>query len=100
VSPTREQILEALKGVFDPEIPVDIVNLGLVYHVAVNAGWVTVRMTMTSPGCPAGDYLVGEVKRTIAELPGVEEVDVELVWDPRWTPELMSEEGKRTLGWS
>lgn len=100
MSPTREQILEALKGVFDPEIPVDIVNLGLVYHVAVNAGWVTVRMTMTSPGCPAGDYLVGEVKRTIAELPGVEEVDVELVWDPRWTPELMSEEGKRTLGWS
>ena len=99
MNPTREQALEALKGVFDPEIPVDVVNLGLVYDVAVKAGWVTVRMTMTSPGCPAGDYLVGEVKRALAEVPGVEEVDVELVWDPPWSPERMSEEAKRTLGW-
>jgi metal-sulfur cluster biosynthetic enzyme len=99
VSPTREQVLAALQGVYDPEIPVDVANLGLVYGVAVNAGWVTVRMTMTSAGCPAGDYLVGEVKRTLAELPGVEEVDVELVWDPPWSPERMSEEAKRTLGW-
>jgi metal-sulfur cluster biosynthetic enzyme len=90
--------LEALQGVSDPEIPVDIVNLGLVYDVGVRAGWVTVRMTMTSPGCPVSDYLVSEVKRTIAELPGVEGVDVDLVWDPPWSPELMSEEGKRTLG--
>lgn len=66
--------------------------------MAVNVGWVTVRMTTTSAGCPAGDYLVGEVKQTLAELPGVEEVDVELVWDPPWSPERMSEEAKRTLG--
>lgn len=98
MSLTRERILEALQGVSDPEIPVDIVNLGLVYDVEVRAGWVTVRMTMTSPGCPVSDYLVSEVKRTIAELPGVEGVDVDLVWDPPWSPELMSEEGKRTLG--
>ena len=98
MSPTSEQVLEALKGVYDPEIPVDIVNLGLVYDVGVTAGWVTVRMTMTSPGCPVGEYLVGEVKRAIAALPGVEEVDVNLVWDPPWNPDLMSAEGKRTLG--
>jgi metal-sulfur cluster biosynthetic enzyme len=100
VSPTREQVLDALKQVYDPEIPVDVVNLGLVYDVTVKKGWVAVRMTMTSRGCPAGDYLAGEVKRVVAELPGVEAVDVELVWDPPWSPELMSEEGKRTLGWT
>ena len=99
MTPAREQVLEALKAVYDPEIPVDIVNLGLVYDVAVHAGWVTIRMTMTAAGCPAGDYLVGEVKRAAAELPGVEDVDVELVWDPPWSPERMSEEAKRTLGW-
>lgn len=98
MNPTKEQVLEALTAVYDPEIPVDIVNLGLVYDVAVNGGWVTVRMTMTSPGCPVGDYLVGEVKRTIAALAGVDAVDVELVWDPPWGPERMSEDGKRTLG--
>ena len=97
---TREQVLEALKGVYDPEIPVDIVNLGLVYDVLVRAGWVTIRMTMTSAGCPAGDYLAREVRQAAAALPGVEDVDVELVWDPPWSPERMSEDAKRTLGWS
>ena len=76
----------------------DIVNLGLVYDVAVRAGWVTVRMTMTSAGCPAGDYLVREVRQAAAAQPGVQDVDVELVWDPPWSPERMSEEAMRTLG--
>jgi metal-sulfur cluster biosynthetic enzyme len=98
VNPTREQVREALTAVYDPEIPVDIVNLGLVYDVAVSAGWVTIRMTMTSPGCPVGDYLVSEVKRAIAGLPGVEGVEVNLVWDPPWSAARMSEEGRRTLG--
>lgn len=100
MSPTREQVLEALRAVYDPEIPVDIVNLGLVYAVTVSRGWVTIRMTMTSPGCPVGDVLLGEVKRAVAELPGVEAVDVELVWDPPWSPELMSDTAKRQLGWT
>ena len=98
MSPTREQVLTALKEVYDPEIPVDIVNLGLVYEARVSAGRVTVRMTMTSPGCPVGDYLVAEIRRAITALPGVEAVDVELVWDPPWSPDLMSEDGKRVLG--
>ena len=99
MSPTKEQILEALKGVYDPEIPVDIVNLGLIYDVAVQAGEVHVRMTMTSPGCPVGDFLAREVERAIMKLPGVETVSVELVWEPPWTPERMSAEAKQKLGW-
>ncbi len=99
MSPTKEQILEALKQVYDPEIPVDIVNLGLIYDVAVQAGEVHVRMTMTSPGCPVGDFLTREVERAIMKLPGVETVSVELVWEPPWTPERMSAAAKQTLGW-
>jgi len=99
MSPTKEQILEALKQVYDPEIPVDIVNLGLIYDVAVQAGEVHVRMTMTSPGCPVGDFLTREVERAIMKLPGVETVSVELVWEPPWTPERMSAEAKQKLGW-
>ena len=99
MSPTKEQILEALKQVYDPEIPVDIVNLGLIYDVAVQAGEVHVRMTMTSPGCPVGDFLTREVERAIMKLPGVETVSVELVWEPPWTPDRMSPAAKQTLGW-
>ncbi|MBI4587811.1 MAG: metal-sulfur cluster assembly factor [Candidatus Rokubacteria bacterium] len=96
---TKEQILEALRQVSDPEIPVDIVNLGLVYDVAVQAGEGRVRMTMTSPGCPVGEFLAREVERAIMKLPGVETVSVELVWEPPWTPEKMSAEARQKLGW-
>lgn len=73
MEPTREQILEALRGVHDREI------LGLVYDLAVRAGWVTVRMTMISTGCPAGDYLVREVRQAAASVPGVQDVYVKLI---------------------
>lgn len=96
---TKEQVLEALKQVYDPEIPVDIVNLGLVYDVAIDDGIVRVKMTMTSPGCPVGDFLAGEVERAVRALGGVDAVGVEFVWDPPWTPERMSPEAKQTLGW-
>jgi FeS assembly SUF system protein len=99
MSPTKEQILEALKQVYDPEIPVDIVNLGLVYDVAIEDGIVRVKMTTTSPGCPVGDYLAQEVKRAVEALSGVDAVSVEFVWDPPWTPERMSAEAKKKLGW-
>jgi metal-sulfur cluster biosynthetic enzyme len=99
MTPTREAILEALKEVYDPEIPVDIVNLGLVYDAAVDGGRVTVTMTMTSPGCPVGDFLAQEVVRVIRALGDVDTVRVQLVWDPPWSPEKMSAEGRKILGW-
>ena len=99
MAPTREAILEALKQVYDPEIPVDVVNLGLVYGVAVEDARVTVKMTMTSPGCPVGDFLAQEVERVIRALGDVDAVRVELVWDPPWSPEKMSAEGRKALGW-
>ncbi len=99
MSPTQEQILEALKQVYDPEIPVDIVNLGLVYDVAIEDGIVRLKLTTTSPGCPVGDYLAQEVKRAVETLAGVDAVGVEFVWNPPWTPEMMSPEAKQKLGW-
>ena len=99
MAPTRAAILEALKEVYDPEIPVDIVNLGLVYDVAVEGGRVTVTMTMTSPGCPVGDFLAQEVERVIRALGDVEAVRVEFVWDPPWSPVKMSPHGRKILGW-
>ena len=99
MSPTKEQVLEALKQVYDPEIPVDIVNLGLVYDVAVGDGLVRLKMTTTSPGCPVGEFLAQEVKRAVETLEGVDAVGVEFVWDPPWGPEMMSAEAKQTLGW-
>ena len=99
MSPTEEQVLEALKQVYDPEIPVDIVNLGLVYAVAIEDGIVRVKMTTTSPGCPVGDFLAAEAKRAVETLEGVDAVGVEFVWDPPWTPEMMSADAKQLLGW-
>lgn len=96
---TKERVLEALEQVFDPEIPVDIVNLGLVYGIAIEDGNVRVTMTTTSQGCPVGDFLTQEVKRAVEALQGVDAVGVEFVWDPPWSPERMSAEAKKTLGW-
>ena len=92
-------ILEALKQVYDPEIPVDIVNLGLIYEVRVDGGKVHIKMTTTGPGCPVGDYIARHAQRVIQRLEGVEKVDVEIVYDPPWSLEKVSEEGKRALGW-
>lgn len=99
MSPTEEQVLDALKQVYDPEIPVDIVNLGLVYGVSIEDGIVRVKMATTSPGCPVGDFLAQEAKRVVRTLDGVDAVGVEFAWAPPWTPEMMSADAKRTLGW-
>ncbi len=100
MSPTEEQVLDALTQVYDPEIPLDIVNLGLVYGVSIEDGIVRVKVTTTSPACPVGDFLAQEVKRVVQTLDGVDTVGVEFVWDPPWTPEMMSEDAKQKLGWS
>jgi len=94
----KEKILEALKQVYDPEIPVDIVNLGLIYDVAIEEGAVNVRMTTTAPGCPVGEFMAAAAERVLRALAGVKEVHVELVHDPPWSPELMSPEARETLG--
>jgi metal-sulfur cluster biosynthetic enzyme len=96
---TEESVRKALRGVKDPELSLNIIDIGLVYEVEVEeSGAVHVRMTLTSPGCPAGAEIVGDVKRTIEELEGVTSVDVEIVWEPFWTPERMDPRVRAFLG--
>lgn len=93
------QIVEQLRTCFDPEIPVNIYDLGLIYAITVTpAGAVHVTMTLTSPGCPAAGTLPGEVKTRLAESPGVTDVQVNVVWDPPWEPSMMSEDARLELG--
>jgi FeS assembly SUF system protein len=95
----RDQVIEALTTIFDPEIPVNIYELGLVYDVEAGAdGDVTVTMTLTTPNCPVAGSMPGEVETRVGSVPGVRHVDVNLVWDPPWTPEKMSEAAKLELG--
>jgi FeS assembly SUF system protein len=95
----RPQVLEALGTVFDPEIPVNIRDMGLIYDVLVDKdGRVGVRMTLTAPACPAAQSLPVEVREKAAAVPGVAEAKVEIVWDPPWTKERMTEAAKLQLG--
>lgn len=92
-------LVEAVSKVFDPEIPVNIYELGLIYNLDVDAhGNVHVRMTLTAPACPAAQTLPIDVERRIREVPGVNDVKVAVVWDPPWTRDKMSEAAKLTLG--
>ncbi|MGH7585935.1 MAG: metal-sulfur cluster assembly factor [Gemmatimonadales bacterium] len=97
--PDADQIKKALRGVKDPELNLNIVDLGLVYGVDVaDTGDVHVRMTLTSPGCPAGPEITQDVKETVANLDGVNSVDVEIVWEPYWTPEKIDPRIRSFLG--
>ena len=99
VAVTAEEARESLKNVYDPEIGVNIVDLGLVYGVDVGeTGDVLVTMTLTSLGCPLGPVIVQEVTGALKDLPGINDVDVKLVWSPPWSPDLMSEDAKDELG--
>lgn len=100
VSVDKEQVFDALKRVYDPEIPVDVVNLGLIYEVSIDGDKVAVKMTTTASGCPVGNYMVAQAKRAIERLEGVKQVAVELVYDPPWQQNMISVEGRRMLGWS
>ena len=95
---TEDKVMEVLGDIYDPEIPIDIVNLGLVYGVRIEGSTVNVDMTMTSPGCPAATQIVAEAKYLLEEIEGVSEVNVEIVWDPPWDPGKMSEAAKESLG--
>lgn len=95
----QDRILEKLRTCYDPEIPVNIYDLGLIYETKVEpTGYVSVKMTLTSPGCPAAGSLPGEVEDKISVLPGVKEVKVNVVWDPPWDKSMMSEAAKLQLG--
>jgi FeS assembly SUF system protein len=95
----RPQIVEALSKVFDPEIPVNIYELGLIYDIIVDqAGVVGIQMTLTAPACPAAQVLPLEVKKQIAEIAGVTDVKVDVVWDPPWDRDRMSDAAKLQLG--
>jgi len=95
----REAIIESLHSVFDPEIPVNIYELGLIYGVGVDhEGHACIRMTLTSPMCPAAELLPPEVEARARAVPGVTSVELELVWDPPWSPERMSEAARLELG--
>lgn len=94
-----EEIVKVLKGIYDPEIPVDIYELGLIYDVMVNTdNEVKILMTLTSPNCPVAESLPQEVQDKINKIEGVKETEVEITFDPPWTRDLMSEEAKLELG--
>ena len=93
------QIIEALRTVFDPEIPVNIYEMGLIYDVKVEpTGAVAIRMTLTSPNCPAAQSLPSEVEAKVKEVPGVTDAKIEIVWEPPWDPAKMSEAARLQLG--
>lgn len=95
---TKEQVYEALQECYDPEIPVNIVDLGLVYDVEVIEDKVAVKMTLTAPGCGMGTMIAADATEKIKALEGVEDATVDLVWDPPWNPGMISEEAKQKLG--
>ena len=93
------EVLEVLRSCFDPEIPVNIYELGLVYDVHVDGtGVVTIKMTLTSPHCPAVQSLPAEIEQKVKAVPGVSDVKIELVWEPPWDPSKMSEAARLQLG--
>ena len=96
--PTKEEVVEALREVEDPELGMDIVELGLLYDVDVEDSKVKVQYSLTSMGCPAGPMIEEGIREAAERVPGVEQVETDLTWDPPWTPELMSEDAKFILG--
>ena len=95
---TRDDVVEALRDVYDPEIPVNIVDLGLVYDIKVDEGDIEIQMTLTFAGCGMGPYIAQQAEWRLAELDGAEDINVEMVYDPPWTPDMITEEGKKSLG--
>lgn len=96
---TEEEVLKMLKTVFDPEIPVNIYDLGLIYRIDLPGnGICNIDMTLTAPGCPAADFLVEDIKQKVGSIPEIREVNVNIVFQPEWNKDMMSEEAKLELG--
>jgi len=98
--PADDDVWDALRTVNDPEVGMNVVDLGLVYRVEIDGADVRVQLTMTSPACPLGDVIVDNAQAAIrAAAPGAGKVDIELVWDPPWTPDRMSDAARAKFGW-
>jgi metal-sulfur cluster biosynthetic enzyme len=95
---TEAQVYEALKECYDPEIPVNLVDLGLIYDVKIIDDWIGVKMTLTAPGCGMSGIISQSVRNRVLRIPGVKDADVRIVWEPAWTPARMSPEAKKRLG--
>tara|TARA_B100000965_G_scaffold127841_1_gene106410 strand:- start:158 stop:454 length:297 start_codon:yes stop_codon:yes gene_type:complete len=93
----KDKVIVEIKKIYDPEIPVNIYELGLIYDVSINEKIVKVKMTLTSPNCPVAESLPKEVKDSIMEIDGVDKVDLDLVWEPPWDKSMMSESAKLEL---
>lgn len=94
---TKEEVVKALKTCYDPEIPINVYDLGLIYDIAIKGGKVSIKMTLTAPGCPMARMISYDVEEKLKKVKGIKEVKVEVVWDPPWTPDRMSDEAKRIL---
>lgn len=94
----EEEVLRMLKTVFDPEIPVNIYDLGLIYKIDIEGSKCLIDMTLTAPSCPAADFLIEDIRQKVGSVEGISEVQVNLVFDPEWTKDMMSEEAKLELG--
>ena len=93
----KEKIIDEIKKIYDPELPVNIYDLGLIYDVQVNEKKVKIKMTLTTPNCPVAESLPKEVKEGAMQVEGIEDVDLELVWDPPWSKDMMSDAAKLEL---
>jgi len=97
---TENQVLDSLRQCMDPEVPINVVDMGLIYGVNIKEDdKVDIKMTMTTRGCPLHDTLVNDVKKYVTKVPGVTGVNIEIVWDPAWSPERMSDEGKKLINY-
>lgn len=94
---TEEAVLEVLKSVYDPEIPINIVDMGLIYGIEVKGDHVNIKMTLTAPHCPMGALIAENVKQKVETIDGVSEAEVELVWDPPWSPDRILKESMKQL---
>ena len=95
---SRTEIMDVLRNVYDPEIPVNLVDLGLIYEIEIDDRDVSIEMTLTAVGCPMHSVITQNVKDAVESLEGVRQANVQIVWEPRWTPDRISEAGRLTLG--
>ncbi|HID27843.1 MAG TPA: metal-sulfur cluster assembly factor [Methanosarcinales archaeon] len=95
---TKEDVMEVLKDCYDPEIPINVVDLGLIYDVQVDNDKVDIKMTLTAPGCPMHGMISQDIKQRVEEIEGIKAANVSIVWDPPWTPDRMSKDAKKLLG--
>ena len=95
---TESQVIKAIQQVYDPEIPVNVVDLGLIYDIKIIDDWVGVKMTLTTQGCGMGAAISNQVRQRVLDIHGVHECDVRIVWEPAWDPSMMSEQAKKKLG--